>query len=316
MVKFRPRRESPERRPGFGGKPVWFVLLLVGLCLACSRAEATFDPVTTDPPAGQEPGPLLWEGSFKSAGQSMNAIVYEAGGPGPHPTALLLHGFPGNERNLDLAQALRRAGWNVVFFHYRGAWGSEGTFSFSGALSDVLEVTQAVTQEEWARSHRVDPQRIAVVGHSMGGFLALAAASRSPEIQCAVSMAGPNLPGLIPPEASPEHLQQIGARFQEWAQGRLAGASGPALISDLTRNAQELDLIRRADGLKSTPVLLLAARSDRVVPAEMVKQLHEAYKKAGNEEIELITLEGDHSFSGQRIQLARHVLAFLDGQCR
>ena len=45
-------------------------------------------------------------------------------------TVILLHGFPGNERNLDLAQAIRRSGWNAVFFHYRGAWGSGGVFSF------------------------------------------------------------------------------------------------------------------------------------------------------------------------------------------
>jgi len=297
-------------------KQAVITLLLSGLSLACSESGAPFDPITMDPSAGQEPGPLLWEGSFESAGQNMNAIAYEAGGSGPHPTVLLLHGFPGNERNLDLAQALRRAGWNVVFFHYRGAWGSEGSFSFSGALADVLEVTRAITQKHWAQSHRVDTQRIAVVGHSMGGFLALAAASRSPEIQCAVSMAGPNLPGLITPEASPESLAQIGAQFQEWAQGRLVGASGPALISDLTRNAQELDLIQHAQGLRDTPVLLLAGESDRVVPVEMVEGLHKAYRKAGNREVELVTLEGDHSFSGQRIELARRVLDFLEGRCR
>jgi uncharacterized protein len=32
-----------------------------------------------------------------------------------------------HQRNLDLAHAMRRAGWNVVFFHYQGAWGSGGT---------------------------------------------------------------------------------------------------------------------------------------------------------------------------------------------
>lgn len=291
-------------------------LVLSGLGLACSDPGPRFDPITMDPPVRQEPGPLLWEGSFESAGQAMNAIVYEAGGPGPHPTALLLHGFPGNERNLDLAQALRRAGWNVVFFHYRGAWGSEGSFSFSGALADVLEVTRTITQTEWAQSHRVDTQKIAVVGHSMGGFLALAAASRTSEIQCAVSMAGPNLGSLISPEADPESLSLIGAQFEEWAQGRLVGASGPALILDLTQNGHDLELIRHAPGLQKTPVLLLAGESDRVVPVETIQELYKSYRKAGNEDIKLISLQGDHSFSGQRIELARHVLAFLDERCR
>lgn len=38
---------------------------------------------------------------------TMNAALYVAAGEGPHPTVLLLHGFPGNEQNLDLAQAMR-----------------------------------------------------------------------------------------------------------------------------------------------------------------------------------------------------------------
>ena len=42
-----------------------------------------------------------------------------------------MHGLPGNERNLDLAQAIRRAGWDVLTFTYRGAWGSPGDFSIS-----------------------------------------------------------------------------------------------------------------------------------------------------------------------------------------
>jgi hypothetical protein len=63
---------------------------------------------------------------FQVKGSNLYGIVYVAEEKGPHPTALVLHGFPGNEKYLDLAQALRRAGINPVFFGYRGAWGSVG----------------------------------------------------------------------------------------------------------------------------------------------------------------------------------------------
>ena len=49
----------------------------------------------------------------------------------------MFHGFPGNEQNLDLAQAIRRAGFTVLTLHYRGAWGSPGVFSFTHALEDA-----------------------------------------------------------------------------------------------------------------------------------------------------------------------------------
>ena len=38
------------------------------------------------------------------------SVLYTAGGEGTHPTVLLLHGIPGCERNLDLAQAVRQEG--------------------------------------------------------------------------------------------------------------------------------------------------------------------------------------------------------------
>ena len=51
--------------------------------------------------------------------------------------AVLFHGLPGYEQNLDLAQALRREGWNVLAMHYRGSWGVSGQFSFLHAAEDA-----------------------------------------------------------------------------------------------------------------------------------------------------------------------------------
>ena len=61
-----------------------------------------------------------------SAGSKLLGALYCAAGAGPHPTALVLHGIPGLEKNTDIAYALRDAGWNALVFHYRGCWGSEG----------------------------------------------------------------------------------------------------------------------------------------------------------------------------------------------
>ena len=72
-----------------------------------------------------------------SHGALINAFVYVAAGDGPHPLVVLLHGFPGNERNLDLAQDIRRAGWDVLYFDYRGSWGSPGDFSFSHSIEEI-----------------------------------------------------------------------------------------------------------------------------------------------------------------------------------
>ena len=45
---------------------------------------------------------------------------------------------PATKKNLDLAQEIRRAGWDVLYFNYRGSWGSPGDFSFShGGIEDT-----------------------------------------------------------------------------------------------------------------------------------------------------------------------------------
>ena len=44
-----------------------------------------------------------------SGGVEINGVAYLASGPGPHPTLVLCHGWPGNVKNLDLAQADRKS---------------------------------------------------------------------------------------------------------------------------------------------------------------------------------------------------------------
>jgi pimeloyl-ACP methyl ester carboxylesterase len=78
-----------------------------------------------------------------SHGSMLNALMYEAAGVGPHGTVVLLHGFPGNEKDLDLAQAVRRDGWNVLYFDYRGSWGSPGAFSFQHSVEDAQSAVGA-----------------------------------------------------------------------------------------------------------------------------------------------------------------------------
>ena len=117
-----------------------------------------------------------------SHGKAMNAIAYLAAGAGPHPVVIVLHGFPGNEKNLDLAQAIRRAGWNALFFNYRGRWGTPGTFSFGNAIEDTQTAIAWIREPANAAKLHSDPKRIVLVGHSMGGFMAAYAGSHDPAV--------------------------------------------------------------------------------------------------------------------------------------
>ena len=54
----------------------------------------------------------ITELTITSNGKRLPGLIYRSAGVGPHPTAIMLHGYPGNEKNLDVAQSLRSAGWN------------------------------------------------------------------------------------------------------------------------------------------------------------------------------------------------------------
>jgi len=108
---------------------------------------------------------------------------YGAAGETPRPTAILLHGVPGVEKNLDFAYGLRDAGWNTLYFHYRGCWGSEGTYSFDGLLDDVCAAT------DWTlRQPSVDRERLVLMGSSLGGYTTLAAGAADSRFKALVAL--------------------------------------------------------------------------------------------------------------------------------
>ena len=114
--------------------------------------------VVVDQAADKQFPPALSILTIPSHGVEMDAFFYLAGGAGPHGTVLLLHGLPGYEMNGDLAQSIRRAGWNVLLFHYRGTWGTEGTFSQSSAIEDTTEVVRFLREPANVAKYRIDPQ--------------------------------------------------------------------------------------------------------------------------------------------------------------
>jgi predicted alpha/beta-fold hydrolase len=88
-----------------------------------------FNPVTQDIPSDPQNPASMAPVIFESDGSKILGTMFIASGAELHPVIVLLHGFPGNEVNYDLAHAFKRQGFNVLVFHYRGCWGSEGNYS-------------------------------------------------------------------------------------------------------------------------------------------------------------------------------------------
>ena len=139
--------------------------------------------------------------SLTSGGAAIGVDWFEAAGPGRRPAVLMLHGADGlarAERYRAGARRLASEGYHVALVRYLDRTGEQRA-SFSAIARNfgpwVLTVRDAVT---WAgRRPEVDQHRIAVVGISLGGALATAAASADPRIKALVQYFAPLPEGVV-----------------------------------------------------------------------------------------------------------------------
>src|SRR4030095_2524350 len=117
------------------------ILLLFLLLHVVSVASAQSDSIVLRDVTWDKNAPAGMNELFIPSGDATVAgLIYRANGVQKHPTLIMLHGYPGNERNLDIAQVVRAHGWDVIYFDYRGSWGSGGQFSFANCVQDVANV--------------------------------------------------------------------------------------------------------------------------------------------------------------------------------
>jgi pimeloyl-ACP methyl ester carboxylesterase len=247
-----------------------------------------------------------------SHGSPMNALVYVAAGAGPHPVVVLLHGFPGNERNLDLAQDMRRAGWDVLFFNYRGSWGTPGDFSFAHSIEDVASAIAYLRQPENARRLRLDPSRIVLVGHSMGGFMAVQAAAADPAIKGVGMISAADLAGrfveMQAQGSKDDAVKKMGAALGEEGMAPLAGCTPDGLARELADHATSWAFGAMVGALKDRPVFVITS-DDGLAPAD--NAFASALRQAGDKRVTTLHLPTDHAYSDQRQELSRAVLKWL-----
>jgi pimeloyl-ACP methyl ester carboxylesterase len=125
----------------------------------------------------------------RAAAERLPAVVL-VGGSGPTDRDGLVVGIPILGQ---IAGALADAGYMVIRYDKRGI-GQSGGRAESASLADYAEDVRAAIKLLADRKD-VDPKRIAVVGHSEGGLVALMAAAREKKIAAVGLIATPGMSG-------------------------------------------------------------------------------------------------------------------------
>ena len=189
----------------------------------------------------------------------------------PKPTAngatvICAHGTGANRGALlPHAALLHQADYGVLLFDFRHHGASDGTVSSLG----IHEIHDLRASFDYLRSRPdVNPDRIALIGHSMGGATIIRAAARCLNVQAlvvisAVSSLSQNLTdGVRYVTKLPAFpLAPLIVKICEWkVQGR---------ISDMTP-------INDLEHLGNTPLLLVYGDQDKFVPLENGRRLRRA----------------------------------------
>jgi pimeloyl-ACP methyl ester carboxylesterase len=240
-------------------------------------------------------------------GATLHGEILLPNGEGPFPGAALCHGIASGHRAMrPSAKQLVRRGVATIIFDFRGHGQSGGILD-----SDLAE--DVITAIKYLRGHtKVDPNHIALVGHSMGAIAALYAAARE-DIQALVFLSSPaeingqfakHWASLYPRAAEAGSLVIEFPRIGPLPQlGRLQGmisrlwmwTHGYRLRINLERGQEsweKLNPLTNIQNLGAFPKLFVHCRGDKRVPYDVAIRLHE---KAGSPKMLLLSKGGFHT---------------------
>jgi len=235
---------------------------------------------------------------------------------GGFPTIVFNHGYippaeySTTERYVAYQDGLARNGYVTFKSDYRGHGNSEGeptgAYGSNGYTIDVLNAVASVK-----RYPDVNPEKIGMWGHSLGGFITLRSMVVSKDIKAGVIWAGVvgSYPDLINNwrrgSATRVPLPSGARRWRQVLQDQFGTPeSNPTFWNSISANAYLKDI--------SGPLQLHHGTADTSVPVEFSEKLEKQMKDAGKE-AELFVYQGDdHNLASNFSTAINRSVEFFD----
>lgn len=244
---------------------------------------------------------------FDSDGQACRGVLQLPEGDGESPVVILCTGFGGTQDTPAIraaAATFARAGIAAFTFDYRRFGVSDGSPRQVIDLVDQrADINAAV--EFVARQPRIDPQRMALWGTSLGGGHVVVVGAQRPDIAAVIAQVPFNgFPRRVESRSTAATLRLLGAMALDRVRGYLhrppryvPAVGGPDTVAVMSSTAAELavssldsatwrnevaprvlfDMMRyhpaSVAGALTAPLLVCGARNDLESPAEKVEEL-------------------------------------------
>lgn len=243
---------------------------------------------------------LVW---VPSAGLNLAGVLHlPASVPRPRPV-LLLHGFTGSKIEagrlfVDMARELCRAGYAVLRFDFRCHGDSPLPFEEFSVWKAVEDAESAI--EYLKTLDKVDAARLAIVGFSMGGGVAVKVAAGRDDVAALVLLsAGLDWLELWPLRGYVSRITLEGGYVYEgWYRLKL----------ESLRESLRFSVMDAADQVRA-PTLMIHAVDDALVPIDHARRFFEKLRA----EKKFVEVKGGHVFMDYwlRRQLEGEVVSWV-----
>jgi dipeptidyl aminopeptidase/acylaminoacyl peptidase len=234
--------------------------------------------------------------TYSSGEVSVTGALSVPSTDGPHPGLVLVHGVVNPDIYLAGSGLVReqayfaRAGYVVLSLDLRNSTAEIDSAAAMGIdLGSTLDVINGIRALQSSRLATLDEQRVALLGHSLGGLLTLnTIVTRPTLVDAAVALA----PASIDPSDNVDYLTTLFGS----TPARIVDEYGtPADNPEFWRAMSPRSLVDRVE----VPLFIAHGTADNIIPYEWSEETVEVWKAAGKD-VELVPLEGEgHVFQSR-----------------
>lgn len=234
--------------------------------------------------------------SYESGGLRVQAVIRRPASGAPNgPAIVLIHGsadpddYSGLTYYDPFADDMVARGYTVVMPDLRNHADSDDAADWDTdmQIGETLDAINAVRAT--ASDPAIDPERVALIGHSSGGRITVNAAVTAPDIAAAFI-------AVAPSNASAWRNVERFAGGTPYFDTIVAAHGSPEQSPEFWADVSSSTFIDRA----TTPLLLIHGTADEVVPYDWSQDLVAAWQDAGKE-IELVPVTGGDHLLNDRV---------------